>query len=518
MSVKIGLDFGTHFTKICVEDSKDKRNRSYSFHKFIDLEGNPSLVFPSVVQLNKDNTLSYGFVDTDNAAMVDELLDKDMPKKPVEPKYRSYKQIPEPNKPVAPSTGNSKKRNIISDFSELKQALMEKQRQAAVEQYVQKKQELYEKAKAEYERECRQREDAIAQNKKEVDAENERLRKNYESKLQEWEEFVQRKPKLIPATYRSFKQMVFSNGFDWRFDLDPMLVSVWYLCYVFFDLDREYGTQNLIVSMGTSSGQENWKKNKEKATQIILAVYDLIENVFEHDRELFLSSSLDELRRVTKIKAFSQSDKDDNQIYIFPESFANLNPLAKQKRFGTGVNAVVDIGGGTTDISVFVAPNGKEMKVFDYVSIPFGVNAIKEKGHEAHIGAVYNKMDYFSEKIKNYAQTIGVKQEEAKGVVSQRPIVFTGGGSLRDELRRSYAGFTDVIHFKRELMNYYSIENAMEIAEKIPLLSTALGLAFCDNDDSKIPMISYRDLFEIVEEAYKTGTEESIRRIDDYDD
>ena len=73
MSVKIGLDFGTHFTKICVEDSKDKRNRSYSFHKFIDLEGNPSLVFPSVVQLNKDNTLSYGFVDTDNAAMVDEL-------------------------------------------------------------------------------------------------------------------------------------------------------------------------------------------------------------------------------------------------------------------------------------------------------------------------------------------------------------------------------------------------------------------------------------------------------------
>ena len=127
MSVKIGLDFGTHFTKICVEDSKDKRNRSYSFHKFIDLEGNPSLVFPSVVQLNKDNTLSYGFVDTDNAAMVDELLDKDMPKKPVEPKYRSYKQIPEPNKPVAPSTGNSKKRNIISDFSELKQALMEKQ-------------------------------------------------------------------------------------------------------------------------------------------------------------------------------------------------------------------------------------------------------------------------------------------------------------------------------------------------------------------------------------------------------
>ena len=92
---KIGLDFGTHYTKICVEDSTDKRNKRYRFLKYKDQKGEPQYVFPSVVQINKDNTLSYGFVDTQKALLVEGLPEKNPPQKPQEPEYRSYTQFPE---------------------------------------------------------------------------------------------------------------------------------------------------------------------------------------------------------------------------------------------------------------------------------------------------------------------------------------------------------------------------------------------------------------------------------------
>ena len=512
VAVKIGLDFGTHFTKVCVEDSTDKRNRRYLFKKFYDLDGNASFVLPSVVQLNKDNTLSYGFVDVDDAMMVEELPEKDAPKKPAKPQYRSYKHFPELTKPVAPTYQKAKK-NKITDLSALKDAILEKERQEVAEKWAKEDMEKFEKAMADYEMKCKRREKDVAKDKEEVDTYNNNIREIYERGLKRWEQHQKREKRQIPATFRSFKQMVFSEGFEWRFDIDPMLVSIWYLCYVFFDLDREYGTQNLIVCMGTSSGQNNWKKNKQKATQIILTVYDLIENVYGHDREKFLRAKIDELKRVTYIKAFSQNEKEDNQIFVFPEAYANLNPLAKQRRFGAGVNAVVDIGGGTTDISIFVAPMGDDVQIFDYESIPYGVNAIEKSGKDAHCHAVEGRIDRFSMKIKKLAQSLGVKQDEAMRIVSRRPIVFTGGGSMIAELRRSYVGFSDIIHMGKAVTNNYSIDDALEVANKIPMLSTALGLALCD-DDGDIPIISYEELFKIVSEAYREKMEETEHAAD----
>ncbi len=515
-AAKIGLDFGTHFTKVCVEDSTDRRNRRYSFLKFFDSNGEASFVLPSVVQLNKDNTLSYGFVNLDDAAMVVELPEREAPKKPSEPVYLGYKHFPEPIRPIGPTkSAMRKKKNTISDFSALKDALMAKKQQADEEKQMKKEQKRYEKAVEEYEKRCAERELAIAQNKKEVDDYNDRIRRAYEKRMQEWREFEQMPEKLIPATFRSFKQMVFSNGFDWRFDIDPMLVSIWYLCYVFFDLDKEYGTQYLTVCMGTSSGRSNWQKNKEKATQIILTVYDLIENVFNHDREKFLAATLDELKSVTKIKDFSQAAKEANQIYVFPEAYANLNPLAKLKRFGVGVNAVVDIGGGTTDISIFVVhPEEDVVKIFDYESIPYGVNAIEKEGSDVHFHAVESRMDRFSMKIKHHAQSIGVKIDEANRIVSKRPIVFTGGGSMRSGLCRHYVGFTDIIHIGMAVLNSYSIDEALEVTGKMPLLATSLGLVLCGSD-ANIPLISYEKLFEIVEEAY-SGVKDETEHAADY--
>ena len=65
----VGLDFGTHQTKICVGEAIDKRNFTYEFLSFKDLDGNESYMLPSVVQINDDETLSYGFVDESRAKL-----------------------------------------------------------------------------------------------------------------------------------------------------------------------------------------------------------------------------------------------------------------------------------------------------------------------------------------------------------------------------------------------------------------------------------------------------------------
>ena len=64
--IKIGLDFGTHQTKICVQRTPDegRGEPNYEFFLFTDLQGNKQYFLPSVIQINKDDTLSYGYVDS----------------------------------------------------------------------------------------------------------------------------------------------------------------------------------------------------------------------------------------------------------------------------------------------------------------------------------------------------------------------------------------------------------------------------------------------------------------------
>ena len=63
--IRIGLDFGTHQTKVCVQRTPDEGHGHpvYEFFKFKDLQGGDNYFLPSTVQINDDETLSYGFVD-----------------------------------------------------------------------------------------------------------------------------------------------------------------------------------------------------------------------------------------------------------------------------------------------------------------------------------------------------------------------------------------------------------------------------------------------------------------------
>ena len=60
--ITVGLDFGTHQTKVCVE-RKESMELEYSFFEFADTEGNKHYTLPSIIGENADGRLAYGYID-----------------------------------------------------------------------------------------------------------------------------------------------------------------------------------------------------------------------------------------------------------------------------------------------------------------------------------------------------------------------------------------------------------------------------------------------------------------------
>ena len=571
---KIGLDFGTHQTKICLEDSSDRRNKRYFFHRFKDSKGHEQYTIPSIVMLKKDRTLAYGYVDEKEALMarIEPLM-----KEPERPKLVLWSYPPKPKLPDLPEIGEPPQKpdydeiaskypipimpqvpeipdqqvkttpkQVFHDFSDLSDILKEEyalqakhksfgeamiEYQAAKQRYFHEKKiydrrlknaiavseriyceklRNYQDKLNNYNAILARRDSEIENYEKrcrEVDEHNELTRNltnvrlaEYEKALQFWKE---ERMRPHPIVMRYFKQAVFSSGIVWRYEWSPIQVSIWYLTDIFFDLDEKYGIENLMVYMGTSSGKNTWQKNKEAATQILLTVYHLIEDIFHHDRQAFHKCTVDELVSLTAIVPYSHEAKRDNSIYVFPEAYANLNPMALGGRFGTGMNMVVDIGGGTTDISLFTAPHGKKVMIYDYISIEYGLNAISEVGVERYKSVVSHNLYNIVHHVEAHAQHIGVPDYEINRILQKRPIVYTGGGSTRNELCCGYAGFTDIKHLKRNVGDNILIEDKDNVVSLMAILSTALGLAMCkEKDDSEIKVQTVRELFKNVEEAY----------------
>ena len=80
----IGLDFGTHQTKICVKTIEDEGHglSSYEFFEFETKDDKTTYALPSIIQKKRDGTLSYGihiveqFGETYLERLTDDLYDK----------------------------------------------------------------------------------------------------------------------------------------------------------------------------------------------------------------------------------------------------------------------------------------------------------------------------------------------------------------------------------------------------------------------------------------------------------
>ena len=399
--ITVGLDFGTHQTKVCVEHKEGNELR-YEFCKFTDNNGKPQYTIPSLICIDEQGFLSYG-----------------------------YEAVSKLN-----SSDNRDATNTVVKY---------------------------------------------------------------------------------------FKQAVFTNqDISLTFN-EAMILSIWYLAYLLFDLQERYG-KDFTTQIGVPADGQTMKQKRELATCLLLSAFRLVELEFNNDKSAFLNTCISDLRKITKIDPFSEDKKSYYGILVFPEAYACLLPLVKNRKIDTGMSLMVDIGGGTTDISFFTIENARP-QVYGFYSVDKGLNFLTNASVtksrvstniESASEILPHRIPPFENEIKQkciknkkkldraFYDYVNLPHSNLNRVLENRPIIYTGGGSVFHRLRSPYLGFKDVIHVSRNNWRSECVENIDEISKLAlcPILSTAYGLAVSMTDDN----IKCKAFNKIFSECPQKGT------------
>lgn len=340
---------------------------------------------------------------------------------------------------------------------------------------------------------------------------------------------------FLPRKYdgrviRYFKQSTFRPYPTGMPQVNAMYFSIWYLAYILFDLEVKYG-QEFTIQMGAPTDSGHVNQVKVIATRIIASAYKLVEDVFANDKEKFLSTPMKELTEVTELVPYSKEVKEEYGLLVFPEAYACLKPLISQGKLATGMSLMIDIGGGTTDISFFTIENNKP-QVYDFYSINKGLNYLtcandtNKEGTETivkdeseisnnrrtsfimEINQVCNSLK--SKLQKEFKLQTGLNLQRLFDALKNRPLVYCGGGSTFASLRVNYGDYKDKKQISHKEWNVKSINDVDDIIdnELCPILSTAYGLAISTENDN-IVMKPFKDIFENirgVEEVHNKKT------------
>lgn len=316
---------------------------------------------------------------------------------------------------------------------------------------------------------------------------------------------------------RYFKQSTFHPSSQGMTQTNAMFFSTWYLAYILFDLEILYG-QEFTIQMGAPTDSSHVNQAKQIATRIIASAYRLVEEVFNGDKQEFLATPMKELTELTKLVPYSKEVKDNYGLLVFPEAYACLKPLISQGKLADGMSLMIDIGGGTTDISFFTIENNKP-QVYDFYSINKGLNFLTGANESNQSGTTVNVLDgseiiqnrrnsYINEvnqvcdSLKNKLQTefkkqTGLHVHRLLDALKNRPLVYCGGGSTFKNLRVGYGGYQDRKLISHKEWNAKAIKDINNIIfdDLCPILSTAYGLAISTENDN-IVMKPFKDIFE----------------------
>lgn len=405
--ITVGLDFGTHQTKVCIEE-RNEFEVNYSFMKFLDSRGIEQFTLPSVISIQPDGRLRYGYLPQND------------------------------------------KGRVVKYF----------------------KQDTF-------------------------DLQNHHKQAFYDSRL----------------------------------------FSVWYLTYILFDLEERFGDQ-FSIQMGAPTDSGHLSKAKEIAVQILSKAYNLVEDLFENNKEEFLNATVDELKSVTEFddnygNGLYLNDKEFYQIRVFPEAYACLYPLVQNNKIFRGMSLMIDIGGGTTDMSMFTIVDGGP-KVFDFCSVDKALNYLTfaNPGDDYIIFDIEDLSDHFIQRrVSAYKKVIeGKVYDFYKSIVAQfnadtnfstwrvkealknRPLIFTGGGSTYASLICPYGNFDDIQVVSHKVWDTKSVSEIKTIINRnlCPILSTAYGLSISRATDD-IQTASLADIFSEISK-YEEDTEHPMSK------
>ena len=462
--IRIGLDFGTHQTKICIQRTPDEGHGvpEYEFFQFADQNGKEQYFLPSVVQINKDDTLSFGYVspEVEKEGLPLPILDI------INPAGKS--NLDAKVKALCDKYSCDKSYNI-EGLTALK-VMLEKKHEIDVsnyDEYVAKAQSKYEEEIKEYKRERN--------------------------------------------LFRYFKQATFAE-YPWVSKYSSDILCVWYLAYVLFLLEDRY-PDGFAINMGVPTDDKTFNQKRELGTRILISAINLVEKVFHNDLRAFLKTKVSELEEKTTIVSFSEDDKYDYRINVFPEAYASLIGLTSRGKLSNGMSINADIGGGTTDISFFMVQD-RSPQIYKYWSIPCGLNYIAEKSgyhysekdfiknaHQEIIDKFNHKKEeivynLITELIKKIRES-GLDKSNLLEALKDRLLVYNGGGSIYSEISTAINLFSDVKVANAELWSEEIIKDEKKVGKLFNLLTTAYGLSVSE-EDSDIVLCDYDNIFSSI--------------------
>ena len=461
--IKVGLDFGTHQTKICVKRTPDEGHGepNFEFFKFTDLEGKNQYFLPSVIQINDDNTLSYGYVDSARMkAEPDEPIRQDIQ---LEEEFDVAEMSQKLYDKYATAENNS---NDISVLKEMLNIRLQKIRA----------------------RNAHRLEEAEQQ---------------YDIQLRDY--------KSAKNVFRYFKQATFIGG-EWNrvTPISNRILCVWYLAYVIFLLEEKFGI-NFSINMGIPADEETYEAKKRLAIEILASAYKLVEDVYKNDLDSFLNEKYEDLLAKTENIKYSKELKKEYKMNIFPEAYASLTALTSRGKLPTGMSLTADIGGGTTDISFFTIEKGLPM-IYKFWSIPRGLNYVAERSGFDYADGDFDEkvnqdvIDKYNRKkhelvynlVKDLQRKIQIETnipvQRLWDALKDRILVYSGGGSTYSFLTKPIDTFTDIHIIDASIWNEENVKDKSVVSPLSVLLTTAYGLSV-SKDDEEVVLKKYSILF-----------------------
>ena len=237
------------------------------------------------------------------------------------------------------------------------------------------------------------------------------------------------------------------------------------------------------------------------------------------------------------IKKQTEELKKYYGLIALPEAFANLKTATEKGKISSGISLLVDIGGGTTDISMFCIEktNNTQSKpqIYGYNSVTRGINYIAES--LSLDPKTWNKL---SSGVAPQASEVFLKDVLSKGVNSivlqlykafteidlppanlnaameNRLIMYSGGGASYDFLRQKNSPFTDVRKMDNSIWSGFNIIDVDKVKDLSFVLSIALGLAVqVLNDDVRVA--SVEEIFNHLPK--KADRDDGISQDNNYD-
>ena len=317
---------------------------------------------------------------------------------------------------------------------------------------------------------------------------------------------------------RYFKQAVFCNYDSPNMKLwEAAYYTIWYLSYILFGLEEEYG-QNFTIQMGAPTDSARLDDAKAIAVSLIVSAYRLVEEVFKNDKAKFLNCSYDQWIELTKVVRYSDKIKDDFGLLVFPEAYACLKPMVGRGKVSTGMSLIIDIGGGTTDISFFTIENGQP-QVYDFFSVDKGLNFLtgidsmsseeppSNRIIKKHTTVLYSEIlrlcTNLTERLKvEFKCQTELEVRRLTDALKNRPLIYTGGGSTFREVLYPYNDFKELhtISYDNWKSKLFDDKSIFSDSSLCPVLSTAYGLSISVATD-EIKKKPLRDIFENIRGA-----------------